>query len=45
MEFYYDPLYNHTKPEDRIEIDIEPFDEGIDRLKSAIDQVAAKPPK
>lgn len=45
MERYYDPLYNHTKPQDRIEIDIEPFDEGIERLKVAITQVAANPPK
>ncbi len=45
MEFYYDPLYNHTKPEDRIEIDIEPFDEGMERLKAAIAEVAAKPPR
>jgi len=36
MRLYYDPLYNHTKPQQRVEIDIEPEDEGMPRLKEAI---------
>jgi tRNA 2-selenouridine synthase len=39
MVLYYDPLYDHTRPERRIEIDIEPEQEGIVRLKVAIDKV------
>jgi tRNA 2-selenouridine synthase len=42
MVLYYDPLYRHTRPQRRIEIDIEPEVEGIVRLKSAIDQVLAE---
>jgi tRNA 2-selenouridine synthase len=45
MELYYDPLYNHTKPERRIEIDIEPLEEGMERLKAAIAEVVANPPQ
>lgn len=41
MVLYYDPLYAHTRPERRIEIDIEPEQEGIERLKVAIDKVLA----
>lgn len=36
MVLYYDPLYDHTKPQRRIEIDIEPIDEGLGRLRRAI---------
>jgi tRNA 2-selenouridine synthase len=39
MVLYYDPLYNHTKSDRRIEIDIESETEGLDRLKTAIAQV------
>jgi len=39
MVLYYDPLYRHTRPENRIEIDIEPESEGIPRLKAAIERV------
>ncbi len=39
MVQYYDPLYDHTKPENRIEIDIEPEKEGRERLKAAIAEV------
>lgn len=39
MVLYYDPLYEHTRPESRIEIDIEPEEGGIERLKRAIDQL------
>ena len=42
MVLYYDPLYEHTRPADRIEIDIEPEEEGIDHLKAAIGRVLAK---
>jgi tRNA 2-selenouridine synthase len=41
MLLYYDPLYDHTRPERRIEIDIEPEQEGIGRLRSAIAEVLA----
>ena len=39
MVLYYDPLYRHTRPESRVEIDIEPESEGIPRLKDAISRV------
>ncbi|HKJ75883.1 MAG TPA: tRNA 2-selenouridine(34) synthase MnmH [Gammaproteobacteria bacterium] len=39
MVDYYDPLYRHTRPEGRIEIDIEPEAEGLERLKAAIAQI------
>lgn len=39
MVLYYDPLYNHTKPDRRIEIDIGPEAEGLARLKVAIAEV------
>jgi len=37
MVGYYDPLYRHSKPERRIEIDIEPEEEGLERLRKAIE--------
>ncbi len=42
MVRYYDPLYRHTKPEGRIEIAIEPEEEGLPRLKAAIARVLAE---
>lgn len=42
MVLYYDPLYEHTRPADRIEIDIEPEEEGIAQLKAAIERVLAE---
>jgi len=39
MVLYYDPLYRHTKPVDRIEVDIEPLTEGLERLKRAIGRI------
>lgn len=33
---YYDPLYNHTRPERRIQVDMEPEAEGMVRLRAAI---------
>jgi len=41
MVLYYDPLYDHTRPDRRIEIDIEPEDQGIEKLKAAIAEVLA----
>jgi tRNA 2-selenouridine synthase len=43
MVHYYDPLYRHTCPEMRIEIDIEPQEVGLCRLKAAIEEVLARP--
>ncbi len=40
MVGYYDPLYAHTRPEKRIEIDIEPEEMGVVRLKTAIENLA-----
>lgn len=42
MVLYYDPLYCHTRPQRRIEIDIEPEAEGMDRLQAAIARVLAE---
>jgi tRNA 2-selenouridine synthase len=42
MVRYYDPLYRHTRPERRIEIDIEPLEEGMRRLRAAIARVLAE---
>ena len=41
MVLYYDPLYRHTKPERRIEIDIEPPEAGLAKLKEAIARILA----
>ena len=43
MVLYYDPLYNHTKPARRIEIDVEPETPGLERLKAVIAEVLAQP--
>lgn len=43
MVLYYDPLYNHTKPERRIEIDIEAEPQDLERLRNAIARVLAQP--
>lgn len=45
MVEYYDPLYRHTKPEERIEIAIEPESEGLSRLRGAIAELLARPPR
>ena len=42
MVHYYDPLYLHTRPEQRIEIDLEPFAEGLQRVVEAIDRLSEK---
>jgi tRNA 2-selenouridine synthase len=39
MVLYYDPLYNHTKPESRIEVDIDTGDRGRQALRRAIEKV------
>lgn len=39
MVLYYDPLYAHTRPENRVEIGIEPEEQGLGRLKEAIARV------
>ncbi len=39
MVLYYDPLYCHTRPERRIEIDIEADGEGLAGLKEAIESI------
>ncbi len=33
---YYDPLYLHTLPEQRVEIDLDPFPQGVERVKAAL---------
>ena len=42
MIHYYDPLYLHTLPKDRIEIDLEPFDTGIQRVAEALVELVDK---
>ena len=42
MVLYDDPLYRHTRPVNRVEIDIEPEEEGMERVKAAIGQVLAR---
>ncbi len=36
---YYDPLYLHTLPEQRLEIGLEPFAEGVARVARALDRL------
>ncbi len=43
MVNYYDPLYQHTCPKSRIEVEVEPFDQGIAGVKAAIEQILAQP--
>ncbi len=45
MENYYDPLYRHTFPERRIEVDLEPEEKAVERLQTAIRTVLAQSPK
>jgi len=40
MVRYYDPLYLHTRPEQRVEINLEPFSTGVNRVAEAVDQLA-----
>lgn len=39
MVNYYDPLYRHTLPERRIEVDLEPEKTVMERIQSAINEV------
>lgn len=41
MVHYYDPLYLHTLPPQRVEIDLEPFTAGVQRVAAALDRMAA----
>jgi len=41
MVKYYDPLYRHTRPDDRVELTIDPFAEQQPELKQAIDRILA----
>lgn len=40
MVYYYDPLYLHTLPEQRLEIALEPFDQGVNKIVSALQQLS-----
>lgn len=44
MLLYYDPLYAHTCPSDRIDVQIEPEHEGLARLRAAIERILSAPP-
>jgi len=39
MVRYYDPLYLHTQPEQRVEIDLEPFPAGVNRVAEALERL------
>lgn len=43
MVNYYDPLYRHTLPERRIELDLEPDATTQERLEAAIAEILAQP--
>jgi len=42
MVNYYDPLYQHTLPERRIEVDLEPETSAIVRIQSAVAEVLGR---
>lgn len=42
MVHYYDPLYMHTCPVLRIEIDLEPFEAGLEKVVAALHQLTAE---
>lgn len=42
MVRYYDPLYLHTLPEQRLEIELDPFDAGCRRVAAALDSLTKK---
>jgi tRNA 2-selenouridine synthase len=42
MVRYYDPLYMHTLPEQRIEIELEPFAQGVSRVAATLDKLAGE---
>lgn len=39
MENYYDPLYRHTLPDRRIEVDLEPENTALEKIEAAIQVV------
>lgn len=39
MVHYYDPLYLHTLPEQRLEIELDPFEQGCLRVAAALDSL------
>ena len=43
MVDYYDPLYRHTRPEQRIEIRMDPWKEGLEQLQREIDRLLNEP--
>lgn len=43
MVNYYDPLYQHTFPDNRIEIDVEPQDLVLEKVRAAIERILAQP--
>lgn len=43
MVNYYDPLYQHTCPERRIEVAVESFEQGVAGVKAAIEKILAQP--
>jgi tRNA 2-selenouridine synthase len=45
MENYYDPLYRHTFPERRIDIELEPEEAALERIQTAIDNVLSQSSK
>ncbi len=42
MVHYYDPLYMHTCPVLRIEVELEPFDAGVERVIAALRQLTTE---
>jgi len=39
MENYYDPLYQHTLPERRLEVDLKPEETALERIQLAVSNV------
>jgi tRNA 2-selenouridine synthase len=42
MVHYYDPLYLHTRPEKRIEIELESFSDGVLQVSNALERLRAE---
>jgi tRNA 2-selenouridine synthase len=43
MVNYYDPLYQHTYPERRIEVQVEPIEHGMTGIKAAVQKILSEP--
>lgn len=43
MVNYYDPLYSHTKPQRRIDVEMQPWEQGVERLKQVVTEILEKP--